>query len=421
MSSGHLVIPNNSESFWWNENLDQSQYFVVTYRISTSLNPEIAAIGMAMEQSASTQYIQGYVEDSTLDDWTIRISSIIQLDDGLVHSVADQYFLQTEVYHEQSEGTTTGYDIVLAIPNCLVQNRPSQLLNVIVGELPRLGFLTSFTVIDIQLPLNLGPGPAFGSKGILKLLEKESGPLLCRAMRPGIGLDTQVMSRLNRDVLIGGFHLVKDDELICFPDHSSFATHLRAMILARNEAIQQSGEKKLYLANLICEHEELQQRWDTACELGVDGVLVAPFIQGLGAMSWLAKQKVLPILAHNSFADLLTRNTNWGLDNAVLCTLVRYFGADWFVTPGIFGSDLIDPLAAKKLMLASRCNSDKLPALMPNIQGGKHPGDLDTYYKAVQHTDFMLIVAHWVDSHPLGLQQAARIFRSAVDRLNSSD
>ena len=48
--------------------------------------------------------------------------------------------------------------------------------------------------------------------------------------------------------------------------------------------------------------------------------------------------------------------------------------------------------------------------------GGKHPGDLDTYCKAVGDGDFMLIVANWVDSHPEGLVYAAKEFRDTIDR-----
>jgi len=414
MSSGNLIIPVNKEPFLWSADCDSEQHIFATYRVTSTCSGEKTALGMVMEQSASTLSIQGYATPEMLEDWTIRVCKITPVTEGVVSEAVTPYFLDTEVYSDAASAGAGCFDIELAIPINLLQNKPAQLLNVLVGELPRLGFLISFSLIDVQLPSGFGPGPAFGRKGILALLEKTEGPLLCRAMRPGVGLETSVMAKLNRDVLVGGFHLVKDDELICFGDTKQYKAHLEAMIKARDEAQQITGEPKLYLANLFCEPDELQERWDLACELGVDGVLVAPFIQGLGVIPALARQAQMPILAHNSFADMLTRHGAWGIDDAVVCHWLRHLGADWFVTPGTFASDNMDPEAGKRLMKAATEEANGMHGMMPNVQGGKHPGGLDCYRKAVGDSDFMLIVAHWVDSHPEGLVNAAKKFRAAL-------
>ena len=125
----------------------------------------------------------------------------------------------------------------------------------------------------------------------------------------------------------------------------------------------------------------------------------------------------MPVIAHNSFLDMLTRNRDWGIDDAVICNWFRHLGADWFVTPGTFASDIMDELAAKRLLESAIGDLNGLPAMMPNLQGGKDPGGLEQYCRAVGDKDFMLIVANWVDSHPSGLRVAAREFRDAVDAL----
>ena len=225
------------------------------------------------------------------------------------------------------------------------------------------------------------------------------------------------MARLNLDVLTAGFHLVKDDELICFGNLDEYRAHLTAMIAARDEAMQRTGERKLYLANLFCEPDELQARWDMANELGVDGVLIAPFIQGLGLLPALAKQGQMPILAHNSFADMLTRNAAWGIDDAVICHWLRHLGADWFVTPGTFATEEMDTAGARRLMQAALGEIEGVRPVMPNVQGGKHPGGLELYRRAVGDDDFMLIVANWVDSHAEGLLAGAGEFRRALETI----
>lgn len=231
-------------------------------------------------------------------------------------------------------------------------------------------------------------------------------------MRPAVGLGTETMARLNTSVLVGGFHLVKDDELLALPDSAAFRSHATRMIAARDQARDLTGECKGYIANLICEPDELAERWDIAVELGVDGVLVAPFIQGIGVLSALARRRQLPLLSHNSFGDFFSRNPAWGISQAVLASWQESLGADWFVTSGAFCVDGSDGNLASEIH--RRPGTSK--SIMPIIQGGKHPDGLPAYRRAVGSDDYMMIVASWVDSHPDGLEAAARHFREAIDR-----
>jgi ribulose-bisphosphate carboxylase large chain len=225
-------------------------------------------------------------------------------------------------------------------------------------------------------------------------------------MRPAVGLDDATMARLNRDVLVGGFHLVKDDELQVFADDRAFRIHVQAMVEARDTARQRTGEHKGYLANLICEPDELQARWEIASDLGVDGVLVAPAIQGFGTLAWLARQARMPLLAHNTFSDLWTRHPGWGIAHGVFSGWMERFGGDWHVTEGDFGR------AGSEAGVPDRGGARRS---MPILQGGKHPDGLADYRHANGDDDYMLIVASWVDSHAEGLEQAARRFRAAID------
>lgn len=415
MSSGNLARSTHPELFAWSPDLDPAEYLRATYRISAVCSAEAAAMGMAMEQSAATVSIAGFVSPEPMKAWTIRVCSINKAEAPALNELP-AYSLSTEVYPSPAPGSNSRdrWDVELAIPRRLLARRPSQLLNIVVGEIPRLGFLTSFELIDAHLEA-FGPGPSFGVEGIRARLGNPKGPLLCRSMRPAVGLDIATMARLNREVLTGGFHLVKDDELACFADERHFREHLLAMLRARDEARERSGERKLYLANLICEPWELEPRLDLALELGVDGVLVAPFIQGLGVLPRVARENRLLLLAHNTFSDLLSRNANWGISEAVLCGWLRELGADWFVTPGPFSSPHYPRSLARDLLQVASRPIDGVKPIMPILQGGKHPTGLADYRAAMGGSDFMLIVASWVDGHADGLGKAAALFREAVD------
>lgn len=394
------------ELFQWSDALDPAQYVMARYRVASMHDGDATAMAMAMEQSAATTHIAGHVEPAMLRDWTLRVRS--------VHAVASlggsglaPYHLETEVYAEGGDAERH-WQVELAIPRRLLAGKPAQLWNVVVGEIPRLGFLTRFQLVGLDLPEGFGPGPGFGVRGIRERFGCERGPLLCRSMRPAVGLDTATMAGLNRSVLEGGFHLVKDDELQVFPDEAAFRTHVQAMLAARDAARKATGERKGYLANLICEPDELQARWDIVCTLGVDAVLVAPAIQGLGTLAMLARQKRMPIIAHNTFSDLLTRHSDWGIAHPVLSGLYEALGADWIVTSGEYGvSDGIGMDDAWPFGRPQRA--------MPILQGGKTPEGLPSYRAAIGSDDYMLIVASWVDGHADGLGAAAGIFRAAID------
>jgi ribulose 1,5-bisphosphate carboxylase large subunit-like protein len=390
--------------FRWSDELDPARYVRARYTVTSSHDGEATALGMAMEQSAATTAISGYVEPGMLAEWTIRVLGFERLPDE-ARSEVPLYHLDTEVYADRRDAEGS-WSVVLAIPLVLLAGKPGQLLNVAVGELPRLGFLSRFRLDELTLPDGFGPGPAFGVAGIRERFQRPAGPLIARSMRPAVGLDCATMARLNRDVLVGGFHLVKDDELQVFADNRTFRAHVGAMVAARDAARDRSGEHKGYLANLICEPDELDERWDIVNAAGVDGVLVAPAIQGMGTLAMLARQARMPLLAHNTFIDLWFRHPGWGIAHDVLAGWMERFGADWSVTVGDFGAT--DAVAPVKGGGAAR-------RIMPIIQGGKHPAGLPDYRRANGGDDYMMIVASWVDSHASGLEQAARLFREAID------
>ena len=438
MSSGNFLAPAEPAWFEWHAGLTHGDYVMARYRVGSSLAGRETALGMAMEQSAATTRIAGHVEPAQLAAWTIRIRAIRPLPAEAPAEVAP-YSLHTEVYGKEVGAgrsgefaehcsvpaqpvgcakptvgcTANAFEIELAVPLRLLAGKPAQLWNILVGELPRLGFLSRFRLTGVDLPADFGPGPAFGIAGIRERLAVPRGPLLCRSMRPAVGLDVATMARLNREVLGGGFHLVKDDELQVFVDATAYASHVAAMVAARDEAMAASGERKGYVANLICEPDELEERWQICRRHGVDGVLVAPFIQGLGTVAHLARRRELPILAHNSLGELFTRHPGWAVDDAVCIDWLRHLGADWFVTPGGFGE--APPSADQRAALAAGAAPRAgLRPLLPILQGGKEPAGLPRYRQAAGGDDFMLIVASWVDRHPDGIAGGAREFRAAL-------
>ena len=402
MSSSLRLLVDHPELFRWDDTLDANAYVVAHYTVGSHLAGDATAVAMAMEQSAAITAIRGYVEpDALMRESTVRVLSVQALNGPDASEV-----LPVEV---AASGESGLWRIVLAIPLRLLPAKPTQLLNGVIGDLPRYGFITRFRLDALEVPgRGIGPGPGFGVAGLRERFGVAHGPLLCRPQRPAAGIDSATMARLNHDALLGGCHLVKDCELQAFADDDVFAMHVRQMVAARDAAAQRAGEAKGYIATLICEPEELAPRLQIARDAGVDGVMLAPMLQGLGALAWVARQRCLPILAHGSCSELVTRHPGWGIAPALLNTLFEWYGADIVIAPLGFGDD---GRAGDWPPHAATAGGRALPLL----QGGKRPEGLAAYRSAVGSDDFLLNVASWLDVHPAGIEAAAREFRAAID------
>jgi ribulose 1,5-bisphosphate carboxylase large subunit-like protein len=399
-------LPGRLDLFQWSDALDPRDYLRATYEVTSLHDGQSTAVALAMEQSAATTAIAGYVEADALHAHTIRIVAVEAVAGGTDSEVVPFEFTSDRA--GAPTGTPRSWRITLAIPLALSLHKPTQLLNGVVGDIPRLGFVTRFRLDALELPDTLGPGPGFGVAGVRDRFGCAHGPLLCRAQRPAVGLDLDTMARLHHDVLVGGFHLVKDCEMQVFADNAAFAEHVRRMVDARDAARRETGEHKGYVASLICEPDELPERWDIACTLGVDGALVAPGLQGLGTLAALARQRRMPLLANNSLAYLFSRHPGWGIAHPVLCRIFERMGADVVLTAGEFG---LENDGGEWPPRGARSPGRAMPMLM----GGKHPGGLDDYRAAVGDDDYMLNVVSWLDGHPQGPAVAAGAFRRAVD------
>ena len=73
MSSGNLPRTAHPELFRWSDGLDPARYVVARYVVTSCHDGEATATAMAMEQSAATTAIRGYVQPGMIEDWTIRV------------------------------------------------------------------------------------------------------------------------------------------------------------------------------------------------------------------------------------------------------------------------------------------------------------------------------------------------------------
>lgn len=415
MSSENLNHSDNA-LFTWQANTDENLYVFATYIISTPVDGEQAAFGIAREQSVCATQLPDVAIPADISRYCARVVSVQSIDVA-PPQVASLYFLNTPVYGKESTARETrSYRIVIAYPELLFGCSLTRLWNNVFGEVHRLGYLSAVVLTDLRFPEAIArnfSGTKYGVDGIRQKLNVFNRPIFCRSMRPANGLDTDAMLKLNELVLTGGFDVIKDDELTYDSPRSPFKDRVQRMMRLKNTVEDRTGEKKLYFANIIEDLSLSLELMDQAIEAGVDGVLVSSFAQGLSFIAEVRKRSDLLILAHNTCGDALTRSPSWGASDAVMAQLHRAAGADLTVSPGPFCTRYQDPGIGADFIRACHSGFEHCPSILPIIQGGKQPEGLAGYIRDVGSVDFMIIAATWLDHHPKGIQMGAKAFRDA--------
>jgi len=419
MSSENLQNDGN-ELFLAAPDISGTSYVLATYIISTPVDGERAALGLAREQSICTTHLSGVEMPADIGEFCARVVDVEALP-GPAAEIAPLYFLKTAVYGSgASTGALKRFKVVIAYPLQLFGNSLTRLWNSVFGEVHRLGYLSAASLVDLQLPSSLAKmyaGPKFGVAGIREKLGVWDRPVFCRSMRPASSLSTDKMLQINESVLSGGFDVIKDDELTYASQRSPFPDRVRRMVDMKRRIEDKTGEGKLYFANVIDDFSTSLAMAEQAAKLGADGVLVSAAAQGLSFIAEVSKKTDLVILSHNSCGDALTRSGSWGASDAVIATLHRAAGADLVVSPGPFATPYQDAAAARAFLESCRNPLGPCAQVMPIIQGGKQPAELAQYTEDVGSNDFMIIAATWLDNHDEGIQAGARAFRDGWDRI----
>ena len=407
--------------YMWRDNLDSADYVEATYYLETLVEPELAAVAMAKEQSASTRKVPGIDRGYDLTPYTARVTSVEPLGET-EDSMLPAYRLNTQVY-QTGIYRPKGYwraTVRIAFPVANFGLSLTNLWNAIGGELYRLGFLNALRLLDLELPkpfLDQFTGPLHGTADIRNQLFITGRPIFCRSARPAVGLTTEVMLKINEGVLRGGFDAVKDDELTCDTPLSPFMDRIKRMVGLVRRMEDETGERKYYIANIIDNPTRTLELADAAAQTGVNALLVSPPLQGFAIVGEVAWRTGLAVLSHNSGEDILTRHPRFGISPSLYLKMQRLCGADMVMLPADFATGSMDEKEAQKCVAACMCSLGNIKPSIPIIAGGKSPENLRQYLNAVGSTDFMIIAATAVDSHPEGIEAGARAFREAWSQI----
>ena len=386
MTQEDFRVERDHEFYRWSDDLNVADYIHATYEVSVRCGDEAAATAMAIAQSAGHGQASDGTDTAESASNCVRVVRVSELFDPTPVLLSKE---PPSVPDDCITGAALrNLSIELAVPLRLLAGKPAQLFNIFLGAVSRIRQVAVFRLVSANLPADFGPGAGFGLAGMRQLAQQPSGPLLCRSITSADGSDMSSMVQRSFDALVGGIHIAKDHELAAFANFAEFKQHVRAMISARDAARAKTSGQKLYIANLICEPWELSQRWDLCCYLGVDGVFVAPWLQGWGTLSYLARQRKMPILAENTLGELfLAQNFGGSMDDSVLTHWLQVLGADFFFSNGQSASH-----KASTGLPTDQCRSPSpLVGIVPVLRGENSPDNLVRCREMIGSDDFLLI------------------------------
>lgn len=339
--------------------------------------------------------------------------------------------------YEISDLKDGSYLVRVAYPVDLFEegNMPGFLASV-AGNIFGMRRVKGLRLEDLYLPggfLKYFKGPLKGVRGVREVLKVERRPIVGTVPKPKVGYSPEEVGDLAYELLTGGLDYVKDDENLASPSFCRFEGRARTIMKAIEKAERETGERKVWFANITADVREMERRLKLVADYGNPYIMVDVVIVGWSSLTYvrdLAEEYGLAIHAHRAMHAAFTRSLYHGISMFVLAKLYRVIGMDQLHvgTPevGKLEARTVDVLRSTRALRDEVYRPDPddpfrleqrfyhIKPAMPVSSGGLHPGTLPEVIK-VMGTDLVLQVGGGVIGHPDGPKAGAAAVRQSIE------
>jgi ribulose-bisphosphate carboxylase large chain len=291
-------------------------------------------------------------------------------------------------------------------------------LSSVAGNIFGLRTLENLKLNDIQFPAELiksFKGPKYGVKGIRKLLKVYCRPLVGTIIKPKLGLKTADHAKVAYDAWSGGCDIVKDDENLSSQRFNPFEERLTETLESRDQAQEETGEKKVYMINITAETKEMLKRAELVVSHGGEYVMIDILTCGFAALQTFRQQDFdLVIHAHRAGHAAFTKNSKHGISMRVIAEVARMVGVDQLHVGTVVGKMFETREDVAENCEALKMRMDGLKPVFPVASGGLHPGLVPSLLE-ILGKDIVIQAGGGIHGHPDGTVAGAKAMRQAVD------
>jgi ribulose-bisphosphate carboxylase large chain len=330
--------------------------------------------------------------------------------------------LTTEKPYVEKMGATVfeikGNNVRIAYPIDLFE--PANLPNIfssIAGNVFGLGALERLRLNDVHFPPKIVSsfcGPGYGIFGIRRLLKVKSRPLVGTIIKPKLGLKTKDHARVAYEAWAGGCDIVKDDENLSGQQFNPFEDRVVATLERRDKAEDETGERKVYMANVTSETDKMVERAQFVEDQGGDYVMVDILTTGYAALQTLRRQGFkLVIHAHRAGHAAFTKDPRHGIAMCVIAKAARMVGVDQLHVGTAVGKMFETKEEVLENLAALRGPMNGLKPVLPVASGGIHPGLVPELID-IFGLDVVIQAGGGIHGHRKGTKAGAKAMRQAV-------
>ena len=296
-------------------------------------------------------------------------------------------------------------------------NMPN-ILSSVAGNVFGLRALKNLRLNNIHLPRELVQsfkGPKYGVTGIRRLLNVQDRPLVGTIIKPKLGLKTMDHAKVAYDAWVGGCDIVKDDENLSSQSFNPFDDRIVATLEMRDRAEEETGEKKVYMANITSETKEMLKRAQFVKDHGGKYLMIDILTCGFSALQTLREQDFdLVIHAHRAGHAAFTKNPKHGISMRVIAKTARIIGVDQLHVGTVVGKMSETRQEVSENCEALRTDLYGLNEVLPVASGGLHPGLVPSLMNFFGN-DFVIQAGGGIHGHAGGTVSGAKAMRQAVD------
>jgi len=296
-------------------------------------------------------------------------------------------------------------------------NMPN-ILSSVAGNVFGLRALKNLRLNNIHLPRELVRsfrGPKYGVTGIRRLLNVQDRPLVGTIIKPKLGLKTMDHAKVAYDAWVGGCDIVKDDENLSSQSFNPFDDRVVATLEMRDRAEEETGEKKVYMANITSETKEMLKRAQFVKDHGGKYMMIDILTCGFSALQTLREQDFdLVIHAHRAGHAAFTKNPKHGISMRVIAKTARIIGVDQLHVGTVVGKMSETKQEVSENCEALRTELNGLKKVLPVASGGLHPGLVPSLMEFFGK-DFVIQAGGGIHGHTEGTVSGAKAMRQAVD------